>query len=251
MSYTYVPGFLGHTSGPNGPITRVVMHGTVSGCHVGGAMENAHYFQSASSGGLAHYVVDPSAVVQCARENVTTWHAPPNHGSIGIELTDPQSGPGSRWRDSNHQAMLKVAAALVHDVCIRNAVPMSYADHNRLVMGRHGITTHNDVSLAYHQSDHTDPGPDFPMSAFIALVNGHSGGPPHQPPAPAPVPKQYPVLRIGSTGTGVRRLQFLLRISADGIYGQQTASSVSKFQSTVGITADGIAGPVTLHKIGW
>jgi hypothetical protein len=40
--------------------------------------------------------------------------------------------------------------------------------------GELGITTQHDVTLAWHKSTHTDPGPAFPMGAFITAVNGHA-----------------------------------------------------------------------------
>jgi N-acetyl-anhydromuramyl-L-alanine amidase AmpD len=170
MAYTFIQGNQAHTSGPNGEITRVVIHATVSACVPGGARGNAQYFQSAGAGGLAHFVVDPGEVVQCCAEDVACWHAPPNHGSIGVELCDPQDG-GNHWGDNNHKAMLHLAARLVRDLCIRHNIPMQYIGKNDLLMGKKGITTHYDVSQAWHQSDHHDPGPAFPMHDFIALVN--------------------------------------------------------------------------------
>jgi N-acetyl-anhydromuramyl-L-alanine amidase AmpD len=174
MSYTFVQGNQTHTSGPNGLITRIVIHATVSPCTLGGARGNAAYFQSAGAGGLAHFVVDPGEIVQCCAEDIACWHAPPNRGSIGVELCDPQTGDPSRWADSNHAPMMQLAAGLVRDLCARHQVPMVYVDRAGLLAGQRGITTHFEVSQAWHQSDHTDPGPGFPMGQFIALVNGSS-----------------------------------------------------------------------------
>lgn len=175
MTYTMIQGNQAHTSGPNGPITRVVIHATVSPTIKGGARGNAKYFQSAGSGGLAHFVVDPQEIVQCCAEDIACWHAPPNKGSIGVELCDPQTGSVKRWADKNHTAMLKLAATLVADLCQRHNVPMFFADGAALRAGTHGITTHHEVVQAWHQSDHTDPGPGFPMGQFISLVHEAAG----------------------------------------------------------------------------
>jgi N-acetyl-anhydromuramyl-L-alanine amidase AmpD len=179
-----IQGNLAHTSGPNGPVTRIVIHATVSPCKVGGARQVAAYFQTPGAGGLAHYVVDPSEVVQCASEDVATWHAPPNRGSIGIELCDPQKGLPARWADKNHVAMLTLAAQLVADLCKRHNVPPFFVDGPGLLAGKHGITTHHEVVQAWHKSTHTDPGPGFPMGRFIDLVHA-AGATPTPTPAPA------------------------------------------------------------------
>lgn len=44
-----------------------------------------------------------------------------------------------------------------------------------LKAGRRGICGHVDVTDAWHQSDHDDPGPWFPWDKFMAVVNGGSG----------------------------------------------------------------------------
>ncbi|MGZ6836788.1 MAG: N-acetylmuramoyl-L-alanine amidase [Blastococcus sp.] len=190
MTYVFIEGNQAHTSGANGPVTRIVMHATVSPCERGGARSVARYFQSPQAGGLAHYVVDPSEVVQCCKEDVCAWHAPPNHGSIGVELCDPMSGPDSRWTDDPHARMLARAAVLVADLCKRLGVPVVYVDAAGLSAGRHGITTHAEVSAAFHQSDHTDPGPAFPMARFLDLVRAANQPAVKPTPAPTPPPPQ-------------------------------------------------------------
>ena len=37
-----------------------------------------------------------------------------------------------------------------------------------LARGDSGITTHVVVTNAFHKSDHTDPGPNFPIDDYIA-----------------------------------------------------------------------------------
>ena len=175
---TFIEGSSRHMSGPNGPVTRVVIHATVSPCKKGGARATAAYFQSDNAGGLAHYVVDPGEVVQCCKEDTACWHAPPNHGSIGVELTDPQSGDPNRWHDPDHEAMLHLAASLVADICKRNNVPLVKTNAADLLNGKHGICGHDDVAQAWHQSDHSDPdhGGVFPWAHFLDLVHQAAGG---------------------------------------------------------------------------
>lgn len=184
MSILSVPGYAGHTSGPNGTVTRVVLHATVSPCIIGGARSVADYFTRSTAGGLAHYVVDPTQIVQCADEAQQTWGAPPNQGSIHVEMCDPQTGNPQRWSDPLHQSMLAIAVPLVRDICVRHGLPLAYVDATQLKAGGRGITTHADVSAAWRQTDHTDPGRDFPLTAFVAAV----AAPPAVPGTPPPLP---------------------------------------------------------------
>lgn len=58
------------------------------------------------------------------------------------------------------------------------------------------------------------------------------------------------ILKQGSTGEEVKKLQSKLGLTADGIFGAGTADAVKKWQAANGLTADGIAGPATLEKLG-
>ena len=162
-----------HTSsGSNLPPTRIVIHGTVSPCQPGNARSVAAYFQSASSGGSAHYVVDPGEIVQCVADDVVAWHSPPNRYSLGVELSDPQTGDPNRWADANHDSMLRLAAGLVRDLAAKYGIPVVKLSPADLLAGKSGICGHVDVSNAWHQTDHVDPGPDFPWDKFLSYVNG-------------------------------------------------------------------------------
>jgi putative chitinase len=68
--------------------------------------------------------------------------------------------------------------------------------------------------------------------------------------APAAAPAASTgVLRLGSTGHDVKRMQVALRITADGQFGPGTEAALKKWQSANGLTADGVAGPKTLAKL--
>lgn len=57
------------------------------------------------------------------------------------------------------------------------------------------------------------------------------------------------LLRRGSRGDAVKKLQEGLGIGADGIFGSGTESAVKDFQAEHGLDADGLAGPETLAKL--
>jgi hypothetical protein len=165
------------------PVNRIVIHATVSPCVPGGARSIGAYFRSAAAGGSAQYIVDPEETVQAAWDNVICWGAPPNQHSLHVELCDPQTGPGSRWKDTAHTAMLLQAAHLVAGLGAAYDVPLRKIGPADLIAGRRGICGHVDVSNAWRETDHTDPGPDFPWDDFMKLVHV-SGGIPAPPPPP-------------------------------------------------------------------
>ena len=57
------------------------------------------------------------------------------------------------------------------------------------------------------------------------------------------------VLRKGSKGDAVKKMQVALRIAADGDFGPGTEAALKKWQAVNGLTADGVAGPKTLAKL--
>ena len=58
------------------------------------------------------------------------------------------------------------------------------------------------------------------------------------------------VLKLGSKGLEVKKLQEFLNILADGKFGKGTEKAVKKYQSQNNLISDGIVGPVTLDYMG-
>jgi N-acetyl-anhydromuramyl-L-alanine amidase AmpD len=179
----------------NKPVRRIVVHCTVSATATGGARAIAAYFRSANAGGSAHYVVDPEEVVQAAYDSVVCWHAPPNPNSIGVELCDPMDGRATRWADRDHQAMLHLAAKLTAELCLAYDVPARKLSVAEVKAGHKGICGHADVSDAFGQSTHWDPGPAFPWADYMRLVRRHVrrlSDTEVTPPAPTPAEHEQP-----------------------------------------------------------
>jgi N-acetylmuramoyl-L-alanine amidase len=173
--------------GDNLPPTRIVVHATVSPTKRGGARDTAAYFRSEAPGGSAHLAVDPFETVRSAHDNVICWGAPPNPNSLHIEFCDPQAGNPDRWHDPDHQQMLRRGAVDVAAWCTHYKLPIVRTGPAALLKGAHGIAGHVDVSQAWHQSDHSDPGPDFPWAQFLGMVVAAAH--PKTPKSPAPKPK--------------------------------------------------------------
>ena len=57
------------------------------------------------------------------------------------------------------------------------------------------------------------------------------------------------ILRKGSKGTEVEKLQKLLHLKVDGIFGDLTEEAVRAFQKEKGLTVDGIVGDNTWKQL--
>jgi hypothetical protein len=177
--------------GANLPITRVVIHATCpdvgfpAASKKGTASGTAKFFAKPETKFQAHYVEGVDREEHCVREAVKARHAPPNAGSIGVEIT-ADGGDVGAFKDPDHPytrdqwlsdevfPALVRAADRVRELCERHDLPKRRLTVEQLRDGSKGICGHVDVSHAFHETSHSDPGPNFPWDEFMALVNGVS-----------------------------------------------------------------------------
>lgn len=168
-AYPYAGPAAHYGAARNKPIKRIVIHGTVSKCKPGMAQIIARYFRITDRYASAHYVVDPREVLQVVWDSFIAYHAPPNSNSLGIELCDEVEGKVERWAEEYHRRTLRKAARLTAELCLAYGIPTRKIGPIGLRLGRRGICGHDDVSKAWGQTDHWDPGA-FPWDLFITMV---------------------------------------------------------------------------------
>ena len=153
-------------------ISLVVLHSAEAPEKPGKAFDVARWFAGVDAPqASAHFVVDAGEVVQCVREQDVAWGAPgANRNGLHVELVGFARQDPTDWVDTYSAAMLERAAGLVAVLCARYGIPVQALDALDLVHGKRGVTVHAAVSTAFHQSTHVDPGPAFPMDAFVARV---------------------------------------------------------------------------------
>lgn len=66
---------------------------------------------------------------------------------------------------------------------------------------------------------------------------------------PVIVKNKLPIIKLGSNGEAVSRVQSYLKIPITGIFDQKTHDSLSRWQKYNGLAVDGIAGPNTYKKM--
>lgn len=173
-------------SGRQSGYDRVVVHSAVMPCEPGRARQLGQMNQTSTTGSW-HYATDPAETIQCSWDSWVCWHAPPNPRSIGIEMADNPAPPPTttservlrnfktswRWVGRNHRMMLDRTAYLTARLLLAEGLPVQYVDAAALRAGRKGWTTHNQVSKAFGQSSHWDPG-FWPRRRFGRLVRRHA-----------------------------------------------------------------------------
>lgn len=172
-----------YTKCPKRAIDLIVIHDMEYPERLDGAENVAKFFERGGSQASAHFCVDADSAVQCVKLMDIAWHAPgANHQGIGIEHAGYARQTAAEWADPYSEKMLQVSATLTASLCKQFNIPHSFVAAAGLLKGYRGFTTHSEVSKAWHKSDHSDPGPNFPMAHYLELVVQGAG--------PSPIPQE-------------------------------------------------------------
>jgi hypothetical protein len=138
----------------------------------------AAYFGTAASGGSSNLVVDDHECFRVLDDLVIPWGAPPlNTSGFHIEQAGYAKWTRSDWLQ--HEATIERAAYKAALRCERFDIPARVLNvaQLRADFAMHephgGVVTHATISAAFGQSDHTDPGPNYPLGLFLTHLQGY------------------------------------------------------------------------------
>lgn len=236
-----------YRAGRSSKIRGITIHSMEAPEGVNTAEETAHYFQVITRPASAHYCIDVDSTVQCVHDYDTAFHAPgTNSQHIGLEHAGYAAQTYAQWHDAYSWTMLQRSAQLAAGLVKAYGIPIRFINRNDLLAGNFdGFTTHNEVSQAFHQSQHWDPGPGFPMTEYLSLVAQAVGGAhPNKPVDPPFVLTR--TLKEGMKGDDVKHAQNVLKVMAvsdnnphvdpgtpDGDFGPHTAQASINFKAGV------------------
>lgn len=119
-----------------------------------------------------HWVCDADSVIPLAPEDVIANHAAgSNRFAIGVCLTGRAGQSAEEWADAMSAPTVELAARLAGERALALGIPIRRLSSDQLKAGESGICGHINVNEAFDQTDHTDPGPDFPWERFLALAH--------------------------------------------------------------------------------
>ena len=140
------------------------------------AENTAAYFANPGDGRnvSSHYTVDNDSVVQCVRLKDSAWtvgNRPGNNRGINWELSGFASQSRAQWLDDFGLAMFGQIRPILRSDAAKFGIPLTRRTVAELKAWKPGITSHNDLRLAFGGTTHTDPGPNFPWDVFLQTMN--------------------------------------------------------------------------------
>ena len=99
------------------------------------------------------------------------FHAPPlNKTWWSICIPGRANQTRDEWLDEESYAGIRAAARFIVEKARSDGFPLERVDAAGLKAGRGGYTSHAEVSKAFRQTDHTDPGVNFPWDVLAAEI---------------------------------------------------------------------------------
>ena len=225
----------------------------------------ALWFKNPAAKVSAHYCVDADSIVQCVRDQDIGWHAPgANHDGIGIEHAGRAKQTGRDWSDAYSVAMLERSAGArrrpLHEVLDPGDVALRRRPQGRQARDHDPRRREQGVQARLALGSREGL-PRRALPGAGAREHGRrrdrAAVAPAASAAPAALKQSPPLLRLGSHGWHVKRLQRLLRArdlypepaTIDGDFGEITEAGVKAFQHFADLEQDGIVGPLTWQAL--
>lgn len=138
-------------------------------CPRGDDLVNRAAYQE-GAGSSYTVLIGTARTLRANDDNYIPWAAMPTGNRVGLHVSFLAYAADPRALWLHHMVQLNKGADVVADWCRRYGIPPVKLTASQVRAGQRGICGHAEVSGAWRETDHTDPGPNFPWDVFIELV---------------------------------------------------------------------------------
>lgn len=154
-------------------IQAVFIHTTEN--DIGTPAENVANYQIRTRTGSYHCLVDTQKLLIENTDDWITWSTGNLGNDVGLHMSFVARAAMTRQQWLNNRAMLSIGAWKVAQWCRAYGIPAKFVTGPELARGVKGVSTHFEARI-WGNTDHTDPGPNFPMQEFLEMVRTHMTG---------------------------------------------------------------------------
>lgn len=164
----------GYTRGRGGRSVRWIGVHTAEGAH--DERELGHFFAGTKAGSSHAGIGQDGGYANFVNYSDTAWTNPPLNGqSDTVEICAFAGWKRKEWLA--HDAMLDAVSHWIAWRCAVRGVPIRHVHGAPLRSGVSGIVGHIDVNNVFHDSQHWDPGPNFPWDEVLDGARHHANLP--------------------------------------------------------------------------
>lgn len=143
-----------------------------------------------------HALAGDETWVELADAGCGPYHAPPiNKTWWAICIPGYAAQTRDQWLDPQSRAFIRCVARFIVDRAAGDGFPLRRPSIAELRGGAGGYCSHGDVARAWGQTDHTDPGPNFPWDVLADDI-AQLTTPPIVIPTPQPITTEDAMLAI-------------------------------------------------------
>lgn len=158
---------------PSGPPLWVVVHTTEGSEGLQSAEDGAAYDTRRTDGTSTHYFHDQDNTIQCVKtsDRANAAKGTGNHFGIHHELCGKTAQNPTQWDDEASTGTINNAAKQAARDAHKWGIPIRRLTTAQVAAHAKGFCEHNNISQAFHESDHDDPGKNYPWDEFLELTN--------------------------------------------------------------------------------
>lgn len=160
---------------PDGQPLWIVGHTTEGSEGLRSAEAGAEYDQRRPDGTSTHFFHDQDTTVQCVRttDRANAAKGTGNRRGIHHELCGRAAQNPAQWDDAASRGTIRNFARQAARDAKRWNIPVRLLTVAQVAAYERGFCEHATISAAFGQSDHTDPGRNYPWAWTLDLVRGH------------------------------------------------------------------------------